>query len=267
MIVRLLPIVMAASLVSAPAAAADPVLLHAAGSLRLAFTDMSTAFAAATGLSVQAKYGASGLLKDEIMAGAKAEVFASANMEHPQALSAAGRSGPVTAFARNRLCALVRPGLSVGSSDLLAVMLNPNVKLGTSTPHHDPSGDYAWDLFRKAEAIKPGARTILEKKARQLTGSAKSGVPPAGKNVYGWHVAEQNADIFITYCTNAQAAKKQYPDQQIIILPEKLMLGADYGLTVIRGSSPVAEAFADFIVSPQGEQILASYGFSPGTSP
>ena len=68
---------------------------------------------------MQAKYGPSGLLKDEIVGGAKAEVFVSANMEHPQALAAAKKSGPVVLLARNRLCALVRPGLAVDSANLL----------------------------------------------------------------------------------------------------------------------------------------------------
>jgi ABC-type molybdate transport system substrate-binding protein len=34
-------------------------------------------------------FGASGLLKDRIQAGERADVFASANMEHPQALACA----------------------------------------------------------------------------------------------------------------------------------------------------------------------------------
>ena len=96
---------------------------------------------------MQAKFGASGLLKDEIAAGAKAEVFASANMEHPQALANAKRSGPVVLFARNRLCALVRPGLAVTRETLLERMLDPQIKLGTSTPKADPSGDYAFEAF------------------------------------------------------------------------------------------------------------------------
>ena len=70
-----------------PAMAEEAVLLHAAGSLRGALTEMARNFEAAGGGKVQAKFGASGLLKDEISAGAKAEVFASANMEHPQALA------------------------------------------------------------------------------------------------------------------------------------------------------------------------------------
>src|SRR3954453_3970650 len=86
------------------AKASEPVLLHAAGSLRSALTEVAAAFAAASGQKVEAKYGPSGTLKDEIAGGMRAEVFASANMEHPQ--STAGKSGPVVLFARNRLCAL-----------------------------------------------------------------------------------------------------------------------------------------------------------------
>jgi ABC-type molybdate transport system substrate-binding protein len=95
----------------APAMAEETVLLHAAGSLRAALTDVAKAFEAAGFGKVQAKFGASGLLKDEIAGGAKAEVFASANMGHPLALAAAKRRSPVALGARNRLCALARPGL------------------------------------------------------------------------------------------------------------------------------------------------------------
>src|SRR6187401_1885842 len=76
-------------LLTTPANASDPVLLHAAGSLRGALTEVSQAFEISSALKVQAKFGASGLLRDEISGGAKAEVFASANMEHPQALAKA----------------------------------------------------------------------------------------------------------------------------------------------------------------------------------
>jgi ABC-type molybdate transport system substrate-binding protein len=118
-------------------------------------------------------------------------------MEHPQALSTARKSGPVQRFARNRLCALVWRGLKVDSATLLERMLDPAVKLGTSTPKADPSGDYAFEVFRRAESIKPGAQAALEKKALQLTGNADSAKPPAGRAVYGWHVAERRADIFL----------------------------------------------------------------------
>ena len=92
-------------------------LLHAAGSLRArADRGRQGASRPRRGIKVEAKYGPSGLLSDEIAGGAKAEVFASANMEHPQALATAGKSGPVVLFARNRLCALVQPGLAVDAA-------------------------------------------------------------------------------------------------------------------------------------------------------
>ena len=246
-------------------AAAETIQLYAAGSLKAALTDVAKAYEAKSGHKVEAKYGPSGLLKDEIAGGAKADVFASANMEHPQALHAAGKAKSVARFARNKLCALVKPGLGVNRETLLARMLAADVKLGTSTPTADPSGDYAFEVFRKAEAVIPGAQATLEKKALKLTGAKDSVVPPPGRVVYGWHVAEGHADIFLTYCTNATAAVKQYPGQQLVDLPELLSVGADYGLAVMTAASPAARSFADFILSPDGQAILARYGFAPGT--
>ena len=51
----------------------------------------------------------------------------------------AKRSSPVILFARNKLCALVRPGLVVTPASLLDRLLDSDVKLGTSTPKADPT--------------------------------------------------------------------------------------------------------------------------------
>jgi len=256
--------IVAAILMTSTAASADDIRLYAAGSLRAAMTDIAQAFAAKTGHQVNEKFGPSGVLEGEIAGGAKADVFASANMEYPRLLNRAGKSGPVARFARNKLCALVKPGLQVDSATLIDRMLDSAIKLGTSTPNSDPSGDYAFAVFRKADAVRPGAGAILERKALKLTGSATSAAPPAGRAVYGWHIAEGRADIFLAYCTAAAEAKKQYPEQQIVQLPQALAVGADYGLTVITGAAPAAQQFADFILSPAGQQILIGYGFASG---
>jgi ABC-type molybdate transport system substrate-binding protein len=264
---RLLVIATIMSLLTAPAIASDTVLLHAAGSLRGALSEVAQGFEKSSGLKVQAKFGASGLLKDEIAAGARAEVFASANMEHPQALAKANRSGPVVLLARNKLCALVRPGLAVTRDTLLDRMLDSQVKLGTSTPKADPSGDYAFEVFRKAEAVQPNSQLALAKKALQLTGGAASAAPPGRRNPYGWHIAEGRADIFLAYCTAARDAQKENSGLQMIALPDALAVSADYGLTVMADASPGAYQFALFILSPEGQRILASYGFSAPNLP
>lgn len=252
--------VITALLMTAPAQSADLVHLYAAGSLRDALDETRAAFTQSTGIAVEAKYGPSGLLKDEIAGGANADVFASANMDHPQALARAGRSGPVVVFARNRLCALVRPGLAVDQTTLLDRMLDPAIKLGTSTPKSDPSGDYAWEVFRKAEALRPGAFATLSGKALQLMGGPNSPPPPSGRVLYGALVADGKADIFLVYCTGARAAQRENPDQQIVEFPDALAVGADYGLTVTLTAAPAAYRFAMFILS-DGQRILADQGF------
>jgi len=262
---RAIAVAFVGMVMTSSADANDAVLLHAAGSLRGALTEVAEAFGAEAGIKVEAKYGPSGTLRDEIAAGGRAQVFASANMEHPQSLAVAGKSSPVTLFARNRLCALVRPGLSVTPETLLETMLRGDVKLGTSTPKADPAGDYAMAVFARAETAKSGSRKTLEQKAQQLTGGPSSAAGPAGRSIYGWHVAEGRADIFLAYCTAAIVAQRENPGQQIVTLPEPLAVGADYGLAIMNDSPPSAYRFALFIISSKGQQILAKHGFSaPG---
>ena len=260
---RLLAVIaLAATPVAAPApAAAQTVRLHAAGGLRAALDEIAREFARREQVRVEAVYGASGLLRDRIGKGEPAEVFASANMAHPASLAAAGEAMPPLPFTRNVLCALTRPEVGVQSANLLERMLDPGVRLGTSTPKADPSGDYAFELFAKAEALRPGARQALEAKALKLTGGPDSPPPPPGRSVYGDLVAHKQADIFLTYCTNALLARRDFPDLVSVAIAPELSVGAQYGLTVMRGASEPAWRLAWFILSDDGQAILARHGF------
>lgn len=235
--------------------------LHAAGSLRGALNEIIASF---RGAKVEAVYGPSGLLRDRIAKGEAAQVFASANMQHPESLAKAGKAGPVRLFARNRLCALAGPQVKVDTDTLLERMLDPAVKVGTSTPKADPSGDYAFALFAKTDRVRPGSSKILAEKALKLTGGKDSPPPPKDRSQYGLIVAEGKADLFLTYCTNALQAQKENPSQRIVQVAEALAVGADYGLTVMKGAPPQAERFAAFVLGPEGQAILAKHGFAPG---
>jgi len=91
----------------------DVVRLYAAGSLRPALTELGQAFTAAHGTRVEAQFGSSGLLRERLDGGEPGDVYASADIGNPLALAKAGRAWPVVVFARNRLCAIARPGLDV----------------------------------------------------------------------------------------------------------------------------------------------------------
>jgi molybdate transport system substrate-binding protein len=240
---------------------ADDVKLIAAGSLKAALGDVAKAFTADTGKTVSTTFGPSGLMREKIEAGEEQHVFASANMKHPRTLNDAGKAGEVKLFARNKLCALAAPAVETDTASLLEVMLNPKIKLGTSTPKADPSGDYAFQLFDKAEAIKTGSMEQLKAKALQLTGGETSQKAPEGRFLYAWVVDSGQAYIFLTYCTNAVLAKRDNDKLQIIAVPGELAVGADYGLTVINGAPAGGQELADYILGEKGQAILAGYGF------
>jgi len=235
--------------------------LYAAGSLREALTEVAQQFEAQSGRKVALTFGASGLLRERIEKGEPAQVFASADMDHPQRLAQAGGWQAPGVFALNQMCALAAPALEVSPDTLLDAMLRPAVRVGTSTPKADPSGDYAWALFRRADVLRPGAFAALDGKALQLTGGPDSPKPPAGRGTYGWVMDEGRADIFLTYCTNAVAAQREVPRLKVVAVPEPLQVSARYGLTSRTGTDAGAAQLTQFILSPGAQAVLRRYGF------
>ena len=240
---------------------ATPVQVYAAGSLREAFTEIARQHEARTGQPVALTFGASGLLRERIEKGEPAQVFASADTDHPQRLVARGGWQPATVFTRNALCALTSEQINATPDTLLATLLRADVRVGTSTPRADPSGDYAWALFRKADGVQPGAYAQLDAKALKLTGGADSPKPPAGRGTYAWVMDQRQADVFLTYCTNAVAALAEVPRLRVVQLPVALQVGAAYGLTVRSDAPASATTFAQTLLQPPAQAVLQRMGF------
>lgn len=259
---------MAASMLAASAMAQGPaeITVYAAGSLRSAFTEIARDHESAGGAKVRFVFGASGLLRDRLRGGERADVFASANLEHPRSLADDGRAGEVRTFARNALCALATPGFRLDGATLAARLLDPSVRVGTSTPRADPSGDYAFMMFERIESTgagPAGSAAALKAKALQLTGGPNSPPPPADRNVYGELVAQGQADVFITYCTNAALARREQPALQVLPVPEAINVFASYGLVVMKPEGAEARRFADHLLGASAQARLAALGFSP----
>ena len=144
---------------------------------------------------------------------------------------------------------------------LLDTLLRSDIRLGTSTPKADPSGDYAWALFRRADAIRPGSYAALDAKALKLTGGPDSPKPPPGRGTYAWVMEQGQADVFLTYCTNAVASRREVQNLKIVELPPELQVGAAYGLTVRSGAPAAARQFALFVLSPPAQAVFARLGF------
>jgi molybdenum ABC transporter molybdate-binding protein len=247
----------------APTSDTAPVAVYAAGSLRGALTAIAKDLESSSGQKIALTFGASGLLRERIEKGEAAQVFASADTDHPKRLSRLGSWQEPKVFVRNSLCALTSVQLEVTPTTLLATLLQPEVRLGTSTPKADPSGDYTWEMFHKADVLKPGAFGKLEAKALQLVGKVDSRKPPEGRLAYAWIMDKGDVDVFLTYCTNAVAAQQEVPRLKVVPLPPELQVGAAYGFTVRADAPPAAAAFANALLAPKAQAVFSQLGFGP----
>jgi molybdate transport system substrate-binding protein len=251
----------AAVMLFAMAARAEDLTLYSAGSLKEAMTEITKTLSAQEGTSVKAQFGPSGVMRARIEKGEKVDVFTSADMGHPLRLRSDGRATRVAMFTRNALCAIAKPAVGLTTENFLARLLDPAVKVGTSTPKSDPAGDYTWTMFRLADTIRPGSYAILDAKARQIFGGAPpdadAGDPTAAA------LADGRVDMVLGYCTSGRLRLSQVPDLQVVQIPAVLRVGAEYGLAVLKDAAAKADDLAFFILSPEGQRILASYGFNP----
>lgn len=88
-----------------------------------------------------------------------------------------------------------------------------------------------------------------------------------GRCVYAQLLTDRRADGFLTYCTNATQAVRERPSLRVVSLPPPLA-AADYGLAVLTaGHRARADRLVSFILSPEGQAILARHGFAAPTAP
>ena len=248
-------------------ATSDELRVLAAGSLREVLGEIGKHYEQATGTPVVADFGPSGLLRERIEKGEHADLFASADMGHPLKLLRDGRATRVAMFTRNTLCAVAVPQIQLTTANFLDRLLDPAIKLGTSTPRADPAGDYTWAMFRRADAIRPGTYEILDKKAQQIVGGPANNAPVDGKDPAIVALAAGRVDIVIGYCTSAKLRLSQMAELQVAMVSSEVATGPEYGLALLRGSDPHAQDLALFMLSPDGQQMFSRYGFSPVALP
>ncbi len=250
----------------APQPVPAAVQVYAAGSLREPLTEIARDYQARTGVPVALTFGASALLRERIEEGGAAQVFASADMAQPRQLAAAGGWQEPVEFARDAVCALTNDQVHAAPATLLGTMLRPEVRLGTFTPGADPAGDDAWALFRKADAIQPGAYAALDAKARRFEGRAAGSTQLApGQSVAARVMLQRQADVFLTDCSRAAAAQKEVPGLHVVQFPPVLQVSALYGLSVRNNATRSAFQFEQALLATPAQAVLRRYGFvAPG---
>lgn len=262
---RLFGVLLCLSVIS-PTLRAETLHLIGAGSLAGAMSDLIRRFPTGADQVAPAEFGPSGLMRQKIEAGSVADIFASADMAHPRALTAGYAERQVILFTRNQLCALARPTVGLTPGNMLDRLLDPAVRVATSTPGADPGGDYAWAVFARAEALKPGARAALEGKALKLVGGGdRTPLLVPGKGAVEGVFLADKADVMLGYCSGSAGVIREVPGLVSVALPPGLAVGPAYGMALLN-AKPVTLRFAAFVMSEAGQAVLRDWGFDPVAS-
>jgi molybdate transport system substrate-binding protein len=223
--------------------------VYAASSLTEAFGELEAVFEAAhPDIDVSVTYAGSQILRLQIEQGAAADVFASANPEHMQALVDSGLVGESSVFVHNELVVIVPLDNPAGIESLEDLPEASRIVLGTSNV---PVGRYARDVLRLAA---PSLGEGFEAMVLSRVVSEESNVRLARAKV---ELGE--ADAAIVYRTDAGSSDRV----GIVEIPSEFNVIADYPIGVLRRTTvpTAAEAWVALLVSPQGRAVLARHGF------
>ncbi len=250
-------LLIAAAIVGCAGPAAGPsatLTVFAAASLADAFEAAGRAFSLANpDVTVEFNFGASDQLARQILAGAPADVFASANNTQMQVVVDSGLvpADAVHVFVHNRLV-LVTPADNPAGIAGLADLARPGLHLVLAAPEV-PAGRYALEALHNASAEAAlGA---------EFEAAVQANVVSFEENVRAVlaKVTLGEADAGVVYQSDALSAGDQVIAFEI---PAEWNVVANYPIAPLSGNGP-AQAFIDYLLSPAGQALLVEYGFDP----
>ena len=217
------------------------ITVFAAASLTDAFTEAGTAFESENpDVSVEFNFAASSALREQILAGAPADVFASANTSNMDQVVEGGVASDPENFVTNRLQIAVPAGNDAGVTGL-DDFADADLLIGLCA-EEVPCGEFAREALANAgvtpsiDTNEPDVRSLLTK------------------------VEVGDLDAGIVYVTDVIAAGDAVEGVDI---PADVNVIATYPIAALTdaGNAEVADAFVQFVLSDEGQEVLGSYGF------
>jgi molybdate transport system substrate-binding protein len=225
------------------APASSTVLVSAASSLSDAFADVESAFESThPDIDVILNLAGSSSLREQILEGAPADVFASANMSNMDQVGDAGDiAGRSRIFARNFLQIAVPSGNPAGVT-ALGDFAREDLLIGLCA-EQVPCGEFARVALTRA-GVTPAIDTN-EPDVRSLLTKIEAGELDAG----------------ITYVTDVISATGSVDG---IDIPDDVNVVAEYPIAVLTDATDpeTASAFVEFVLSDDGQAILGEHGFA-----
>lgn len=242
---RSAPFLALALLLAATVAAADRVTVFAASSLKAALDEVVAAFGDLTGTEVVVSYGGSGTLAQQIIRGAPADVFISANVDWMEAVAEAGLIGGEGAVALfgNRLV-LIGPDAAPDVSDagdIPALLGEGRLALGQTKTV--PAGIYARAALTELGLWDSLAPRLIE--TENVTAAARLVTLGAAS-----HGIVYRSDV-----TGLVGVRVLYT------FPALSHPAIVYPGAVLGEGAPAAHEFLDFLSTEPVQAIFRTYGF------
>jgi len=243
-----------------PTAIQQPVTLTvlAAASLTESFTELGTLFEAAhPHIQVVFNFAGSQQLAQQLAEQAPADVFASASQKYMKEAIDSGRviSGTDQIFAKNALV-VIYPKANPAGLAALTDLTKPGLKLVLGAKEV-PIGQYAVDFLDKASQDPAYGATFKDDVLKNVVSYEDNVKSVVTKVVLG------EADAGIVYLTDVTPDAAEKVDK--IIIPDEINVIATYPMAAIADSAyPIeADAFVKFVLSEEGQAVLAKYNFTP----
>lgn len=256
----------AASTAASPAAETAPaefpaeggdLTVFAAASLTASFNQMKTDLEAAhPGLTITYNFAGSQALVTQLSEGAEADVFASASNAQMKAATEKGViEGKATVFTQNRLAIVVPKDNPAGVTGL-ADLAKDGLKLVLALPEV-PVGQYAIQSICTAAGDTATYGDGFVDKVGASVVSQEDNVKAVLAKV---QLGEADAGIVYTTDITADVA----PDVTQIEIPAAVNVVAKYPIAAVKGGdAALAQAFIDYVLGPEGQATLQSFGFEP----
>lgn len=243
-----------------PPANQQPMTLTvlAAASLTESFTELGTLFEAAhPHIQVVFNFAGSQQLAQQLAEQAPADVFASASQKYMKEAIESGRviSGADQIFAKNALV-VIYPKANPAGLAALTDLTKPGLKLVLGAKEV-PIGQYALDFLDKASQDPAYGATFKDDVLKNVVSYEDNVKSVVTKVVLG------EADAGIVYLTDVTPDAAEKVDK--IIIPDEINVIAKYPMAAIADSAyPIeADAFVKFVLSEEGQAVLAKYNFTP----
>ena len=208
-------------------------------------------------ITLKPVYDSSSALEQQIANGAPADIFASADTANMQKASTAGLVGASQIFARNRLVVIL-PASNPGHISALKDLARPGVRIVVAAATV-PVGKYARQALAKM-ALSPDYGPAYSASVLKNVVSEEENDAAIVQKV---QLGEADAGIVYVSDINPTTAA-QFTS---LAIPDNFNVIAEYPIAVTKSSShqSEAQAFLQYVLSPDGQAVLKQYNFIPVT--